>query len=65
MIIRPPSDIKRNMLITLQIMKQSLQKVIVKGLPDVKRCVLHADEKTGDKYSIIVEGNDFRRVLSQ
>ncbi|PIO74402.1 hypothetical protein TELCIR_03587 [Teladorsagia circumcincta] len=65
MIIRPPSDSKRNMLITLQIMKQSLQKVIVKGLPDVKRCVVHADEKTGDKYSIIVEGNDFRRVLSQ
>ncbi|KAK6019697.1 RNA polymerase Rpb1, domain 5 [Ostertagia ostertagi] len=65
LIVRPSSDNKRNMLITLQIMKQSLQKVIVKGLPDVKRCVVRADERNGDKYSIIVEGNDFLRVLSQ
>ncbi|KAK6030608.1 hypothetical protein OSTOST_03250 [Ostertagia ostertagi] len=35
------------------------------GLPNVKRCVIHADEKRGDEYSIIVEGGDFRGVLSQ
>lgn len=31
----------------------------------MKRCVIHADEKRGDEYSIIVEGSDFRGVLSE
>ncbi|KHJ94076.1 RNA polymerase Rpb1, domain 5 [Oesophagostomum dentatum] len=65
MVIRPPVDSKFSRSITLQIMKQVLQKVIVKGLPNVKRCVIHADEKRGDEFSIIVEGSDFRGVLSE
>ncbi|XGW34847.1 hypothetical protein V3C99_018691 [Haemonchus contortus] len=65
MVIRPPADSKFSRAITIQIMKQALQKVIVKGLPNVSRCVIHADEKRGDEYSIIVEGGDFRGVLSE
>ncbi|KAK6053594.1 RNA polymerase Rpb1, domain 5 [Cooperia oncophora] len=65
MVIRPPADSKFSKAITVQIMKQTLQRVIVKGLPNVVRCVIHADEKRGDEYSIIVEGSDFRGVLSQ
>ncbi|VDO23815.1 unnamed protein product [Heligmosomoides polygyrus] len=65
MVIRPPSESKFSKSITVQIMKQTLQRVVVKGLANVKRCVIHADEKHGDEYSIIVEGNDFRGVLSQ
>ncbi|RCN27659.1 hypothetical protein ANCCAN_26606, partial [Ancylostoma caninum] len=65
MVIRPPNDSKFSKCITVQIMKQALQKIVVKGLPNVKRCVIHADEKHGDEYSIIVEGSDFRGVLSE
>ncbi|KAK6759531.1 hypothetical protein RB195_021237 [Necator americanus] len=65
MVIRPPNDSKFSKCITVQIMKQALQKIVVKGLPNVKRCVIHADEKRGDEFSIIVEGSDFRGVLSE
>ncbi|KAK5973725.1 DNA-directed RNA polymerase subunit [Trichostrongylus colubriformis] len=65
MVIRPPPESKFSKAITVQIMKQTLQRVIVKGLPNVRRCVIHADEKRGDEYSVIVEGSDFRGVLSQ
>ncbi|VDM52864.1 unnamed protein product [Angiostrongylus costaricensis] len=72
MVIRPPAGSKFSKSVTLQIMKQALQKVVVKdcrksnlGLPNVKRCVINADEKSGDEFSIVVEGSDFRGVLSQ
>ncbi|VDL81613.1 unnamed protein product [Nippostrongylus brasiliensis] len=65
LVVRPPNDSKFSQSITVQIMKQTLQKVIVKGLSNVRRCVIHADEKHGDEYGIIVEGSDFRGVLSQ
>ncbi|KJH41173.1 RNA polymerase Rpb1, domain 2 [Dictyocaulus viviparus] len=65
MVIRPPNDSKISKSICIQIMKQALQKIVVKGLPNVKRCIIHADEKRGDEFGIIVEGSDFRGVLSQ
>uniref|UniRef100_A0A7I4YH32 DNA-directed RNA polymerase subunit n=1 Tax=Haemonchus contortus TaxID=6289 RepID=A0A7I4YH32_HAECO len=65
MIIRPPTDIKCRMSITMQIMKQSLQKIIVKGLPNIKRCVVQVDERHGDEFSLVAEGSDFRGILSQ
>ncbi|KAJ1365444.1 DNA-directed RNA polymerase [Parelaphostrongylus tenuis] len=65
MVIRPPIDSKFSKSITIQIMKQALQKVVIKGLPNVKRCVIQADEKRGDEFRIVVEGSDFRGVLSQ
>ncbi|KAE9413899.1 hypothetical protein Angca_008466, partial [Angiostrongylus cantonensis] len=65
MVIRPQAGSKFSKSVTIQIMKQALQKVVVKGLPNVKRCVINADEKSGDEFNIIVEGSDFRGVLSQ
>ncbi|KAK5979682.1 DNA-directed RNA polymerase subunit, partial [Trichostrongylus colubriformis] len=65
MIIRPPTDMKYSICTTMQIMKQSLLKVVVKGIPNVKRCMVHRDERCGDNLRIIVEGSDFRGVLSQ
>lgn len=37
--------------------------MIIKGLPSVSRCVIHADEKTGKTFTLLVEGNDFLGVL--
>ncbi|KIH55999.1 hypothetical protein ANCDUO_13830 [Ancylostoma duodenale] len=65
MVIRPPTDTRFNVCIAVQIMKQDLQKVVVKGLPNVKRCIISANEQRGDEYSIIAEGTDFRGVLSE
>lgn len=31
----------------------------------MRRCVVHADERRGDKFGVIVEGSDFAGVLSQ
>ncbi|KAK6048144.1 hypothetical protein COOONC_14351, partial [Cooperia oncophora] len=39
--------------------------LILSGYPNVKRCVVQADERYGDEYKIIVESNDFRSVLGQ
>ncbi|CCD66619.1 DNA-directed RNA polymerase subunit [Caenorhabditis elegans] len=64
MAIRPPSTSKLSKTMTMQILKYSLANVVVKGIPSVNRCVIHADEKKGDFYSLLVEGTDFRSVLS-
>ncbi|VDO41469.1 unnamed protein product [Haemonchus placei] len=37
----------------------------IAGLPNIKRCVVQADERHGDEFSIVAEGNDFRGILSQ
>jgi DNA-directed RNA polymerase III subunit RPC1 len=34
------------------------------GLPSVHRCVIHADEKKGDTYQLLVEGTNYREVLA-
>ena len=31
----------------------------------MSRCVIHADEKKGDEYSLLVEGTDFLSVMAQ
>ncbi|KAF8382261.1 rpc-1 [Pristionchus pacificus] len=65
MIIRPPDKSKMSPTMTLHYLKYNLAKVIVKGVPNVTRCVIHADEKKGDSYRLLVEGTDFLSVLSQ
>ncbi|VDL71307.1 unnamed protein product [Nippostrongylus brasiliensis] len=63
MMIWPSSNPRYNAPVVLQIMKQTLRKVIVKGLPNVRRCVVRNDDGAG--FSIVVEGDDLRGVLSQ
>ncbi|VDM80265.1 unnamed protein product [Strongylus vulgaris] len=69
MVIHPTNPSNGNTCITLQLIKQALQKVIIKGLiiglPDVKRCVIQTDEKHSNEFSIVVEGSNFLGVLSQ
>ncbi|CAI2350380.1 unnamed protein product [Caenorhabditis sp. 36 PRJEB53466] len=62
--IRPSSNSKLSKTMTMQMLKYSLANVVVKGVSSVNRCVIHADEKKGDCYSLLVEGTDFRSVLS-
>uniref|UniRef100_A0A5S6QTH3 DNA-directed RNA polymerase subunit n=1 Tax=Trichuris muris TaxID=70415 RepID=A0A5S6QTH3_TRIMR len=44
-------------------LKQSLLDIVVYGLPNVKRCIIKADEKSGETMNLLVEGNDYMRVL--
>uniref|UniRef100_A0A0K0FAM9 DNA-directed RNA polymerase subunit n=1 Tax=Strongyloides venezuelensis TaxID=75913 RepID=A0A0K0FAM9_STRVS len=50
--------------LAIQYLKNTLKNVVIKGLPNVSRCVIHADEKKGDSYKLLVEGTDFREVLA-
>jgi len=50
--------------LALHYIKYGLSSIVVKGLPSVSRCVIHADEKKGDTYQLLVEGTDFRDVLA-
>uniref|UniRef100_A0A0N4Z3L6 DNA-directed RNA polymerase subunit n=1 Tax=Parastrongyloides trichosuri TaxID=131310 RepID=A0A0N4Z3L6_PARTI len=50
--------------LAVQYLKNTLKDVVIKGLPNVSRCVIHADEKKGDSYKLLVEGTDFREVLA-
>lgn len=34
------------------------------GLPNVTRCIIHADDKKGDTFKLLVEGTDFRKVMA-
>jgi hypothetical protein len=33
-------------------------------LPNVERCVIHANGVKGDTYQVLVEGTDFREVMA-
>ena len=51
----------------LQLSKRSIHAqhaLNIAGLPHVSRCIINADEKTGETYQLLVEGTDFREVLA-
>ncbi|VDN53841.1 unnamed protein product [Dracunculus medinensis] len=62
--IRPPDMEKCSKLMALQFLKYGIGKVIVKGIRGVSRCVIHADDKKGESYKLLVEGNSFLEVLA-
>lgn len=64
MVIRAPDVAKCTKTMAIQYLKYNLGNVVVKGLPGVVRCVIHADEKKGDSYKLLVEGTDFRSVMA-
>ena len=40
-------------------------KVVVQGIPEVARAVIHIDEQTGkNKYKLLVEGDNLRAVMA-
>ncbi|RCN46647.1 RNA polymerase Rpb1, domain 5 [Ancylostoma caninum] len=65
MVIRPPTDTRFNVCIAIQLMKKDIQKVVVKGLANVKRCIISTNERRGGEHRFIAEGTDFRGVLSE
>ncbi|KAH7729808.1 RNA polymerase Rpb1 [Aphelenchoides avenae] len=62
--IRPPETDKCSKMMAMHYLKYYLAAVVVKGLPNVTRCIIHADEKKGDSYSLLVEGTDYKDVLA-
>ncbi|XP_063217430.1 DNA-directed RNA polymerase III subunit RPC1 [Bacillus rossius redtenbacheri] len=49
----------------LQALKESVPKVVIKGLPTVSRAVIHNDESKGKiKYKLFVEGDNLREVMA-
>lgn len=42
-----------------------LLKVVVQGIPEVARAVIHIDEQSGkNKYKLLVEGDNMRAVMA-
>lgn len=40
-------------------------KVVVQGIPEVSRAVIHIDEQSGkEKYKLLVEGDNLRAVMA-
>uniref|UniRef100_A0A2R9AK61 DNA-directed RNA polymerase n=1 Tax=Pan paniscus TaxID=9597 RepID=A0A2R9AK61_PANPA len=49
----------------LQFLKEDLPKVVVQGIPEVSRAVIHIDEQSGkEKYKLLVEGDNLRAVMA-
>ncbi|KAK3559266.1 hypothetical protein QTP86_009944 [Hemibagrus guttatus] len=49
----------------LQSLKQELPKVVVQGIPEVSRAVIHIDEQSGrQKFKLLVEGDNLRAVMA-
>ncbi|KAL3989412.1 RNA polymerase Rpb1 domain 5 family protein [Acanthocheilonema viteae] len=64
MTVRPPELAKCSKMMAIQYLKYNIGNVVVKGLPGIVRCVIHADEKKGDSYKLLVEGIDYREVMA-
>lgn len=62
--IHPQETGKTTLFFALQHLKHALLNAAIKGLPNVTRCVIHADEKKGDTYKLLVEGTDFLKVMA-
>jgi len=60
--ILPPDQGRETMFYTLQFLKNTLPKVIVKGIPTIERAVVN-DLENGT-FNLLVEGYDLRGVMS-
>ena len=63
--VRPPSNTRKmSYTMAMHYLKYHLANVVIKGLPNVTRCLIHADEKTGKTYKLLAEGTDYKQVLA-
>ncbi|KAG7254630.1 hypothetical protein CRUP_012384, partial [Coryphaenoides rupestris] len=54
--VSPQENSKSSMYYVLQTLKEELPKVVVQGIPEVSRAVIHIDEQSGkNKYKLLVE----------
>ncbi|KAI6216279.1 DNA-directed RNA polymerase subunit [Aphelenchoides besseyi] len=63
-VVHAPEDDNVPVSLALHYLKYSLPSIVIKGMPHITRCVIHADEKKGDTYQLLVEGTDYREVLA-
>uniref|UniRef100_A0A6Q2XTY3 DNA-directed RNA polymerase subunit n=1 Tax=Esox lucius TaxID=8010 RepID=A0A6Q2XTY3_ESOLU len=63
--VSPRENSKSSMYYVLQSLKDNLPKVVVQGIPEVARAVIHIDEQSGkNKYKLLVEGDNLRGVMA-
>ncbi|XP_064923655.1 DNA-directed RNA polymerase III subunit RPC1 isoform X1 [Columba livia] len=63
--VTPRENSKSSMYYVLQSLKEELPKVVVQGIPEVSRAVIHIDEQSGkEKYKLLVEGDNLRAVMA-
>ncbi|XP_031416675.1 DNA-directed RNA polymerase III subunit RPC1 isoform X2 [Clupea harengus] len=63
--VSPRENSKSSMYYVLQTLKQDLPKVVVQGIPEVARAVIHIDEASGKKkLKLLVEGDNLRSVMA-
>ncbi|XP_056325017.1 DNA-directed RNA polymerase III subunit RPC1 [Danio aesculapii] len=63
--VSPRENSKSSMYYVLQSLKQDLPKVVVQGIPEVSRAVIHIDEQSGkQKFKLLVEGDNLRSVMA-
>lgn len=63
--VSPRENSKSSMYYVLQSLKQELPKVVVQGIPEVSRAVIHIDEQSSrQKFKLLVEGDNLRAVMA-
>uniref|UniRef100_A0A8C4YNB1 DNA-directed RNA polymerase subunit n=1 Tax=Gopherus evgoodei TaxID=1825980 RepID=A0A8C4YNB1_9SAUR len=63
--VTPRENSKSSMYYVLQSLKEELPKIVVQGIPEVSRAVIHIDEQSGkEKYKLLVEGDNLRAVMA-
>ncbi|XP_005736479.1 DNA-directed RNA polymerase III subunit RPC1 isoform X1 [Pundamilia nyererei] len=63
--VSPRENSKSSMYYVLQSLKAELPKVVVQGIPEVARAVIHIDEQSRkSKYKLLVEGDNLRAVMA-
>ncbi|XP_061612473.1 DNA-directed RNA polymerase III subunit RPC1 isoform X2 [Phyllopteryx taeniolatus] len=63
--VSPRESSKSSMYYVMQSLKAELPKVVVQGIPEVTRAVIHIDEQSGkNKYKLLVEGDNLRAVMA-
>ncbi|KAI4807535.1 hypothetical protein KUCAC02_027338 [Chaenocephalus aceratus] len=63
--VSPRENNKSSMYYVLQQLKGELPKVVVQGIPEVSRAVIHIDEQsTKTMYKLLVEGDNLRAVMA-
>ncbi|XP_076809232.1 DNA-directed RNA polymerase III subunit RPC1-like [Clavelina lepadiformis] len=64
--IHPTYNTKQSLYHVIQLLKEAVPKVIVQGLQEVSRAVIHIDESSSSKerYKLLVEGNALGGVMA-
>ncbi|XP_035660991.1 DNA-directed RNA polymerase III subunit RPC1-like [Branchiostoma floridae] len=63
--VTPSETAQSTMYYNMQKLKETLPKVVIKGIDSVSRAVIHLDEKGGQQqYKLLVEGDNLRAVIA-